>query len=624
MTYQPLARKYRPATFEELVGQDVVSLALGNAIRLKREPNGVIFSGVRGVGKTTLARLYAKALNCDKGPTAEPCNTCPSCLAISVGNHEDVLEIDGASNTSVDDVRSLRETVGYVTQRSPYKIYIIDEVHMLSQSAFNALLKTLEEPPRHVVFMFATTELHKVPQTIVSRCQTFYLQKIPLPVICQRLTDILTQEQIEFEEQAVAMIARQGHGSLRDALTLTDQAIAIGGGRITVEILKRFVQTVSSSQVIALLTAILAKDPPAIAELIHELDQSGVKFASLLDQLAAFARHGFVIAGLGKAVDKQALFDLDDNEFAQMQSLASEVGGFDLHRLFRSLMQCREELDGSELDRFVLENYAFEWCCDPGLPDIEDLIAPATPRAGAERKQPALRAPSASAPAEATSVDQRPRDLKKVLASARAEAKNEKPAHEAASETASEPSRNRGPQTQVADQGGVQEPTPPPLEANESQETKAKELPGSWRELVDLFKEIKPLQARIFEETYEVEYSPTRIVIAVDESSLAGKKLLDKEMQTKTLQMMQDEFGFAGALVVKRRSELGASKGPAETHGAAENEPEASSMESLIDVRRREKKQAEADYLKEVRNDPVTKTVLQEFGGEIEGIELLD
>ena len=186
-SYIPLARKYRPATFSELAGQDATATALANAIRLGREPHAVIFSGVRGIGKTTSARLYAKALNCDTALSPEPCNHCESCLAITAGNHEDVMEIDGASNTSVDDVRALRETVSYVPQRSRFKVYIIDEVHMLSQSAFNALLKTLEEPPAHVVFIFATTELQKIPQTIMSRCQLFHLQRMGLNTIRERI-----------------------------------------------------------------------------------------------------------------------------------------------------------------------------------------------------------------------------------------------------------------------------------------------------------------------------------------------------------------------------------------------------------------------------------------------------
>jgi DNA polymerase-3 subunit gamma/tau len=376
VSYVSLARKYRPRRFADMVGQESTTLALTNAIRLRREPHSVIFTGVRGIGKTTSARIYAKALNCEQGPTAEPCDVCASCVAIVSGNHEDVLEIDGASNTGVDDVRALQETLSYVPQRSTYKIYIIDEVHMLSISAFNALLKTLEEPPQHVVFIFATTELHKVPETIQSRCQTFHLQKISRPVIADRVRSILTAEGIPFDEAALALVAREGRGSMRDALTMLDQAIAVGGGEVSLEALKNMVG--SSSQalpVLELLDGLLRKDAAQILEVIGRWDQEGLAMSTLVEETAKACRNAFILRDLkGQAIDLQ-LLELEDREQQMLLELGEKAAPMDLNRLFRQLAKCLDDLRFADLDRFILENYCLEWCFDPGLPDLQALMS---------------------------------------------------------------------------------------------------------------------------------------------------------------------------------------------------------------------------------------------------------
>src|SRR5262245_18945143 len=227
MSYTVLARKYRPQTFADLVGQEHVTRTLGNAITQGRVGHAFLFTGVRGVGKTTSARILAKALNCEKGPTPEPCNVCDPCKEITEGRDLDVLEIDGASNNSVDDVRRLQETLPFRPSRDRFKIVIVDEVHMLSTGAFNAFLKTLEEPPPHVKFIFATTESHKVPVTIRSRCQRYDFRLIPQSVVASRVRAILEREGIRADDAAVALVAREAAGSMRDALTLLDQIVAI-------------------------------------------------------------------------------------------------------------------------------------------------------------------------------------------------------------------------------------------------------------------------------------------------------------------------------------------------------------------------------------------------------------
>jgi DNA polymerase-3 subunit gamma/tau len=227
MDYQVSARKYRPGTFDDVIGQSHVVQTLMNSIATKRIAHAFLFSGTRGVGKTTVARILAKALNCEQGPTGTPCNTCANCREITQGTSVDVVEIDGASNTSVDDVREIRENVKFTPFRGQYRVYIIDEVHMLSNSAFNALLKTLEEPPSHVVFIFATTEIHKIPATILSRCQHYNFRRISKAEIVQRLRHVADQDGLTIEDRSLMALARASEGSMRDGLSLLDQIIGV-------------------------------------------------------------------------------------------------------------------------------------------------------------------------------------------------------------------------------------------------------------------------------------------------------------------------------------------------------------------------------------------------------------
>ncbi len=235
MAYQVLALKWRPALFEQVVAQEHVTRTLQNAISSGRIANAYLFSGPRGVGKTTTARIFAKALNCEKGPTPTPCNVCTNCVEIAAGNSMDVIEIDGASNRGIDEIRNLRENIRYAPASSRYKIYIVDEVHMLTTEAFNALLKTLEEPPEHVVFIFATTEPHKVPATILSRCQRFDFRRIPIQVIVNQLRLISDEEGIHIGDDALLIIAKKADGSLRDAQSILDQIISFAGNEVALE-----------------------------------------------------------------------------------------------------------------------------------------------------------------------------------------------------------------------------------------------------------------------------------------------------------------------------------------------------------------------------------------------------
>ncbi len=295
MSYLVLARKWRPQTFDDVVNQKHVVLTLKNALREKRLANAYLFTGPRGIGKTTVARILAKAINCDKGISENPCNECDSCKEITEGRSLTVFEIDGASNTGVDDVRRLQEQLSYTTANDKYKIYIIDEVHMLSNSAFNALLKTLEEPPKNVMFIFATTEPHKVPATIISRCQRFDFKRISMKEIIEHLKYICQQEQIEIEDEALFLIAQKAEGGMRDSQSLLDQAISFCGKKITVSAIVDLLGIIDWEIYFKFTDAILNHDVSAGLSLIEEIFFNGYELSEFLNGLAEHFRNILIV-----------------------------------------------------------------------------------------------------------------------------------------------------------------------------------------------------------------------------------------------------------------------------------------------------------------------------------------
>ena len=311
MTYTVLARRYRPQRFDEVIGQEPIARTLTGAIASGRVAHAYLFCGTRGIGKTTMARILASALNCEKGPTAEPCGTCDLCTRTHLGEDVDVLEIDGASNTGVDDVRTLRENAYYRPARARYKIYYIDEVHMLSTSAFNALLKILEEPPEHVLFLFSTTNPEKLPATILSRCQRFDFRAVPAERIAQHLADICKKEKVKADAEALLAVAREGRGSVRDALTLLDQAIAVGQGQVTLAAVRQAVGAVSGDEVLAVLRSCGEGDAGAALGRFGRLIAEGADVLALLDQFLRLVRDLLVAKTCGQEVDLIDVFGPD-------------------------------------------------------------------------------------------------------------------------------------------------------------------------------------------------------------------------------------------------------------------------------------------------------------------------
>jgi DNA polymerase III subunit gamma/tau len=298
--YTVLARRYRPQTFTDLIGQEPTARALINALKGNRVAHAYLFTGARGVGKTSTARILAKALNCEQGPTPTPCGVCYNCVSITSGDDTDVIEIDGASNNGVDDARELRGNINTRPSRSRYKIYIIDEVHMLSKAAFNALLKTLEEPPAHVKFIFATTEVQKIPITILSRCQRFDFAGIPADQILEQLKTITVREGKQADDEALELVARRAGGSMRDSQSLLDQLLAFGGDRLTADQVREMLGMAGDDRVVALAEAVVAKDAGKALAVLDETAQGGLQMGELVDQMLSYWRDLMVVHCAGE------------------------------------------------------------------------------------------------------------------------------------------------------------------------------------------------------------------------------------------------------------------------------------------------------------------------------------
>ena len=357
MDYQVSARKYRPGTFDDVIGQPHVVQTLVNAMTTKRIAQAYLFSGTRGVGKTTVARILAKALNCEQGPTGMPCGICVNCMEIAQGHSVDVIEIDGASNTSVDDVREIRENVKFTPFKGAYRVYIIDEVHMLSNSAFNALLKTLEEPPPHVVFIFATTEIHKIPATILSRCQHYNFRRIAKTEIIARLRHVAEQDGIKLEERSLAALARASEGSMRDGLSLLDQAVAFGGKSIVHAELETLLGAVPQELLRSLIQAIISQDSAAALRSLSQLIEGGHDLRAYCADVVEYLRNLLVVS-VTASQEWPALIGASADDLAQLAADKGSLTPEHIQQLFALFTQAEDALRFSAHPRFVLETAA--------------------------------------------------------------------------------------------------------------------------------------------------------------------------------------------------------------------------------------------------------------------------
>ena len=368
MSYIVLARKYRPQNFKEVYSQEHITEILQSAIATNRIAHAYLFTGPRGVGKTSLARILAKSLNCVNGPTTTPCNACSNCLEITAGTSPDVIEIDGASNTSVDDIRELQRELLYPASSSNYKIYIIDEVHMLSKNAFNALLKTLEEPPDNVIFIFATTEPQKVLPTIISRCQRYDFKRIPIASIVQRLQEISVLEGIKIDSESLYLIARKADGGMRDALSLMDQAISYCLNNITIDKVRQIFGMIPNQVYQKFLTLIYNKDTQGLINELHLIFEQGIDLQEFIANMQEFVR----ILILRKL--QVQIKDINPDELSLFDELAELFGQNKLLYILSYLIACRNDLRGSSNPYLILEALMIKLCKLDEMEDIASLI----------------------------------------------------------------------------------------------------------------------------------------------------------------------------------------------------------------------------------------------------------
>jgi DNA polymerase-3 subunit gamma/tau len=402
--YQVSARKYRPGTFDDVIGQPHVVQTLVNSITTKRIAQAYLFSGTRGVGKTTVARILAKALNCEQGPTGMPCGACANCTEITQGHSVDVIEIDGASNTSVDDVREIRENVKFTPFKGTYRVYIIDEVHMLSNSAFNALLKTLEEPPSHVVFIFATTEIHKIPATILSRCQHYNFRRIAKTEIIARLRHVAEQDGIVIEDRSLAALARASEGSMRDGLSLLDQAVAFGGKSIVHADLETLLGAVPLELLRSLIRAMTSQDSAAALRTLSQLIEGGHDLRAYCGDIVEYLRNLLVVT-VTPPQEWSTLIEASADDLAQLAADRGSLTPEHIQRLFALFTEAEDALRFSAHPRYVLETAAVKATrllrqeeAAPNQPARTAASGPAQSPTVRTEKSPASRPASAPVP----------------------------------------------------------------------------------------------------------------------------------------------------------------------------------------------------------------------------------
>ena len=374
--YRVLARKYRPTSFEDLIGQDALVNTLRNAFAQNRVHHAFVLTGVRGVGKTTTARIIAKGLNCigpdgSGGPTMQPCGVCSNCVAIAEDRHVDVLEMDAASRTGVDDVREIIDSVRYRPANARYKVYIIDEVHMLTKNAFNALLKTLEEPPEHVKFIFATTEIRKVPVTILSRCQRFDLRRIDVDRLSRLFTEICEKEKVEADEEALRLVARAADGSARDGLSMLDQAIALAEGPVTATLVADMLGLVDRERVYDLFEAVIAGEVSTALDIVQQLHAGGADPVVMIRDLMELTHQ---ITRMKAAPKAMGANDLSEAERERGRKLAETVGVPTLTRAWQMLAKGLSEVQSAPVSISAVEMVLIRLCHAAELPDPADLV----------------------------------------------------------------------------------------------------------------------------------------------------------------------------------------------------------------------------------------------------------
>ena len=406
MSYQVIARKYRPQSFDQMVGQNHITQTINNALKNNRLPHALLFTGLRGTGKTSSARILAKTLRCLEPVDFAPCNKCANCVEIAASRSVDVIEIDGASNNGVDAIRDLRDNVMFAPSSGKYKVFIIDEVHMLSTSAFNALLKTLEEPPAHVVFILATTEVHKIPQTILSRCQRFDFRRIPLKQVSDYLHKICELEGIKADAPALWLIAKQGEGSMRDSLSLLDQVISFTNADLSEAQVSQVLGLTERTLVFEVFDNLLQRKPKEMVSCLERLSVSGQNPALFLEDISKIVRHSLLLKTDSTATD---LIDLPEDEIGLLIQKTMNVSYGDLHMLFDMLLKAMQDLKYSDDVQIVFEVALLRMSQAPNITDLKALLSEGGAVSdGARPKLTEERAPQAAPTTKNSSASEKP------------------------------------------------------------------------------------------------------------------------------------------------------------------------------------------------------------------------
>ena len=369
--YLALARKYRPQKFSELIGQPHITRTLQNSIKMDKIYQSIIFSGMKGVGKTSTARIFAKALNCEHGPAEEPCNECEICREITEDRSPDYIEIDGASNNGVEQIRDIKEKVSYRPQKNRYRVIVIDEVHMLTTNAWNALLKIIEEPPEHTIFIMATTDFHKIPATIVSRCQHFEFRAIPYEVISNVLKEISQKENINISDYSLYLISRAAEGSLRDAKKLLDQAIAISGGDVKDEEVIEILGVIEEDIFISLTKSFLNNDKQKIIEEIEKLMEKGIDLRYFYSEYLKFFRDLMILKSLN---NNEYIYSLNPENIEELKNILKDISEIDLIRYFNALKDLEIMIKNTDNPRIILEFMFIKLTLFNKIESIEEII----------------------------------------------------------------------------------------------------------------------------------------------------------------------------------------------------------------------------------------------------------